>query len=162
MSLPYGAEITVGDVTVIPLSDDDDSRDFEPLSRFIPTTRSAFHREPPFVHARPHALLVTRGEGASPWEIDDAVLAKVDTFLALVRLVYAATIQSYFEVRGEPGWVVNMPTQSFTFRGIGGILPSMMNRVVMLASTNVQPLEKLAAMIEAVDEDQPTDMAATS
>jgi hypothetical protein len=57
---------------------------------------------------------------------------------------------------------VNMPTQSFTFRGIGGILPSMMNRVVMLASTNVQPLEKLAAMIEAVDEDQPTDMAATS
>jgi hypothetical protein len=155
-----GEEIAVEGVTLLPLAKDHSWRDDSIFRKFIPGAGQAFDHEPPFVHDHPHAVLVARGAGADPYQLEDEVSAKIDRFLLILRLLYASTAQSYFEVRGESSWVGTMQPHLVMFLG-GGTMGPMMRRTVRLGAEEVAAAERLSRVLQDLEVDR-KDMAATS
>lgn len=155
-----GEPLEVGDVTIYPQSDEIDSRDYASVAALIPTVGRVFKPEPPFVHDRPHALVVARGIGADPFELVNSVTARIDRFLLLLHLIHAGTSQSYWEVSGEPVWVgKSRPLlREFVYTPTMG---PMARRTVRLSTDDVSSYVCLGELLDNV-EVQRAKMAATS
>jgi hypothetical protein len=155
-----GESLQLGDITVIPQVEGRDWRDYSDFVRLVPGAGAAFRPDPPFVHDHPHSILVARGTASDPFAIADTVSARIDRFLVLLRLLYAATAQSYFEVRGESSWVSKMRPRLVEYLG-GDVMGPMMRRTVRLSEGDGATLGQVGDMLDTVEVNR-ANMAATS
>lgn len=155
-----GAEVRIGDVTVVP-EPEDQGRLERRIQEEIQGTASAFNREEPRPYDPPHALLITREEtdDGDPYAVSRRLSRRIERFLLLARLLTAGTVQSYYEVTGMTTLVARMGPEMGTFRK--GVLDTLVRRTVRLGGDEGSAFEKLDQLIDAADVKR-TAMAATS
>lgn len=85
----------------------------------IPDAASAFGGGCPFGFDSPQALVIARGAGSNPFDTAHAVSSRIDRFLLLVRLLYAGTLEPFYEVRGETSPVRRFGPDLVLFRRSG-------------------------------------------
>jgi len=70
------------------------------IPELIPGGASAFNRDPPFAFDPPESLIVHQGSGHDPYAVSSNLSARISRFLLLVRLLYATTAWTAYEVTG--------------------------------------------------------------
>lgn len=142
LSTESGAPTTIGDVTIYP---DVDGR--EEIPKMIPGGASAFNGEPPFVYDHPHSLLLIRGSGPDAISAQSNLSRQLDRFLLLVRLLYASTAWTGYEVLGNASLV-----QPGRDRLTESPRSESMVRRVVAASAEMEPaFNGLARLIDEVN-----------
>ena len=148
--------VEIGDMAIAP------SRvafDLEPaLRQAIPGAPAAFGNRPPFVFEPPMALVIARGKGRDPFEAIGAVSAGIDRFLLLVRLLFAGTVESLYEVRGESSAIRRYSPELVTHNRSG---VALIRRTTRLGADDARPIADLGALLDSLTLGH-ADMVATS
>ncbi|MBV9662019.1 MAG: hypothetical protein JO337_12765 [Acidimicrobiales bacterium] len=130
---------------------------FEEIARHIPGGYSAFNGDDPWPMAQPLSILTVEDRGVDRYQVASALNARIGRFLRLIRLLYASTCQSFYEVRGETTLVRRLKPYSTVFNGSHALV----QRTVRLSSADEPALVGLSQLLDAVSR-QPADMLVTS
>lgn len=150
-------EVEIGGVTVSPLGSAAHSTRqevVEVIGSVIKGAGSAFGREAPFVYAPPESVLVVRAIDPKPFDVAPVLSSRIERFLLALRLLWAGTCESVFEVQGETALVRRFTPTLVRFRGAGPSLLSPTTRVrrtVRLGAADGQPIQGLWNAIEAAE-----------
>lgn len=153
-----GEPLEVGGVRVTPIGGVKRGRAEEIIEAVIPGAASAFGRNQPFVYAPPEAVAVVEGAHEVPFEFVKDLSGRIDRFLMLVRLLYAGTCESAFEVQGETAPIRRFKPTLVRFRGAGpGLLAptSMVRRTVRLVPQDDGRVEGLWNLLASAERDRP-------
>lgn len=155
-----GATVQVGDLTVHPETVGDGL--LRLVTRLIPGAPGAYNREPPTFHNPPHSLVVatTSVSGESPFDAWDRLRSTISRFLLLVRLIYAGTPQSLFEMAGMATLVSRVRPQYALLPGVGAIGMGI-RREVTLSEDAAPAFAALNALLDAAPVNR-KGMASTS
>lgn len=147
-----GEPITVGGVTVIPISDGAFLPDIMSMvRREIPMAPQGFFPAPPITYDSPKALIVLRATSAgSPWSIKQGLFNDVERFLLSLRLITGATAHSSWEVTGSNHKVSDFRPQgrSFADDQVGF---KFLRRVATLSGKHDAGYESLGRLISGVE-----------
>ena len=130
---------------------------FEEISKHIPGGYSAFNGDDPWPMAQPLSILTVEDRSADRYQIASALTARIGRFLRLIRLLFASTSQSFYEVRGETMLVRQLKPYSTVFTGSHALV----QRTVRLSPDNEGALVGLSQLLDTVNR-QPTGMLVTS
>ncbi|MDP8908328.1 MAG: HEPN domain-containing protein [Chloroflexota bacterium] len=142
--------VQIGDVSVT--AEPNGSRSLiELIADEIPGSYSVFNREPPFAYDPPHSLLVVRETTAASDPFDKAarLSSKLERFLLHLRLLYAGTVQSLYEVQGVGTRVGRMSPLLMTF--VSGPFPTRVRRTVRVSDSDEQPIGAVAELLAQAD-----------
>jgi hypothetical protein len=155
MTTTDGQPVSVGDITITP----EQSRlDLERrIAEVIPSARALLGSETPFVHDPPLSVIEALSSGPHPCNELSSLRSKLDTFLLLVRLVFASTAQAAYEVAGSTSLQRSVTAYSTSFRGAR----SLIRRTVRIGAEYGDVLSAVKSLLDSVWTDQP-DMAVTS
>lgn len=128
------ADFEIEGVLFQPATDSAPSDRFIPQMRgFIPAVTSVFNREPPFAFDPPHGLLVARKRCSNeeePFEAFEELHRRIEGILLRLRLLYAPTVVSHYEVAGLSTLVSRVHPQ-LTALDLG-TFQSMVKRVLVI------------------------------
>lgn len=150
--------VQLGDVTLVPEGDDLGDLNRQ-LNEAIPGAWSAFNREPPVAFDPPEALLIAKGSATNPFDEADRLSSLLDRFLLHIRLLFANTAESFYEVRGETRPIRRLKPDLRFFRR--SRLMGSVRRTLRLDTSHERPIVEFAQLIESLGIDR-TDMAVTS
>jgi hypothetical protein len=115
---------------------------------------TAFGRDEPFVYAPPESVLTVRAVDPKPFDMGGILSGRIERFLLAVRLLWAGTSESVFEIQGETGLVRRFTPQLVRFRGSGPSLLSPTTRVrrtVRLGADDAPRIDGLFRAMEAAE-----------
>ena len=150
-----GAPVDLLGVHVVPAEFRDGI--FEEIARHIPGGYSAFNGDDPWPMAQPLSILSVEDRGIDRYQVASALAARIARFLRLIRLLYASTSQSIYEVRGETTLVRQLKPHSTVFNGSHALV----QRTIRLSPANESALAGLSGLVEDVNR-QPAGMLVTS
>ncbi|MEX2622392.1 MAG: hypothetical protein WD651_01540 [Acidimicrobiia bacterium] len=160
-------EVEIGGVTISPLGNAAHSTRREVvdvIGSVIKGADTAFGREAPVVYAPPESVLIVRAMAPKPFDVAPVLSSRIERFLLALRLLWAGTCESVFEVQGEIALVRRFTPTLVRFRGAGPSLLSPTTRVrrtVRLGADDGPRIQGLWSAIEAAE--QPREgMALTS
>jgi hypothetical protein len=122
------------------------------IVREIPRTPFELNRETPFPWDRPHALLIARETLPAFTSFRDRVAGtptlspRIDRFLLLLRLLTAATTESFYELEGPSTLIAAQPARFTNFER--GWFGSRVRRTVRLDDRHRAAFEALGRMID--------------
>lgn len=125
-------DLELGGVTVHPLGNVAYSTRREVvdvIGSVIKGAGTAFGREDPFVYAPPESVLSVSALDSKPFDVAPGLSGRIESFLLAVRLLWAGTCESVFEIQGETGLVRRFTPTMVRFRGAGPSLLSPTTRV---------------------------------
>jgi Apea-like HEPN len=112
----------------------------------------------PFRFDPPQALIIARGQGSHPSDTAVQLSARIGRFLLLLRLLYAGTLESFYEVSGEARAVRHYaPVLSMLARSSF----SHIRRTTKLSAVNGHSLAQLDILLGSVGVDN-TETVVTS
>jgi hypothetical protein len=144
-----GQPLTICDLEILPNAD---GRQMIP--QIIPLGASAFNRDPPFVYDPPQALIVARDHGPNPYQTASEASARIDTFLLAIRLLYASTAWTAYEVQG-PASLVDPTGARLTTADRDR---SLVRRTLRLGPEHGAPVTALTAVLDAANAVPPAMM----
>ena len=125
------------------------------IVREVPRTPFALNRETPFPWDRPHALLIARETLPVPTSFRDrldglpTLSPRLDRFLLLLRLLTAATTESFYELEGAATLIAGQPVRLANFER--GWFGSRVRRTVRLDDGQRAAFEALGRMIDEAE-----------
>lgn len=128
------------------------------LARALPGALSAFNRERPHAYDPPQALVVASASGANPYAASTAASSAIDRFLLVLRLLYASTGESFYEVTGERRLVRRL-NPSLTAFGKDNMV--FLRRTTSLAPSDGAPIESAVRVLDELHVER-TGMIVTS
>jgi hypothetical protein len=146
-----GAELQIGDITVVPEPEDTYTFLEDRIRREIPSAPRAWNRELPRPYDPPHALLIIREstDAPDPHAVRGQLSAKVERFLLVARLLKAGTVQSDFEVSGMTTLIGAMDPQLRISNK--GILEMLVRRTARLIGDEAALFAAISKMIDTAD-----------
>jgi hypothetical protein len=151
-----GHPIDFGDLTVIPVGTRTGIE--SEIARVIPGSDSAYDRRPPFAYDPPESLLVLRGQDVNPYDASNRLSFALDRFLLILRLLFASTAESFFQVTGETQLVGWMNPILYHLRHSQ---QSQLRRTTRLSSSHSKAIVGLGTLIDQLGVDR-TAMVVTS
>lgn len=129
----------------------------EEISRHIPGGYGAFARDSPRPMASPLSVLTIQDHGSDRYRIASELTTHIDRFLLVIRLLYASTSQSIYEISGETTLLSQFKPRSVVFNGS----LALVQRTVRLSPNNEHAIAGLNKLISTVNR-RPYGMLATS
>ncbi|HUF97150.1 MAG TPA: hypothetical protein VMM60_03400 [Ilumatobacter sp.] len=116
----------------------------------VPSARRAYSGEPPFVYDPPTAIIILRRTTSDePYAHADKLSGDIERFLLLIRLLFAGTVQSRYEVVGASSLVSRMNSDLRRFEGGHGW--NLIRRTIVLDAGAEPSVVGLGAMLDAVE-----------
>jgi hypothetical protein len=125
----------------------------EIINSEIPGAARAYGRDVPVVFAPPESLVVAKSSDEKPFDRGRTLSNEIENFLLIVRLLYAGTCESIYEVQGETSRVRNFNPVLYSFRGTRTSALSSVNlvrRTVWLGDDDREPIEGLDRLLKAL------------
>lgn len=147
-------DLEVGGVTVTPLGTSSHStrREIvEVIESVIEGSGTAFGRDDPFVYAPPESVLSVRVMDPKPFDVAAVLSNRIERFLIAVRLLWAGTSESVFEVQGETKLVRQFTPVVVRFRGAGPSLLSQATRVRRTVRLGVDDGPRIQGLWNAIE-----------
>jgi hypothetical protein len=119
---------------------------------------TAYGRESPRVYAPPESIVIARGDDPKPFDVVNDLSARIERLLLLLRLTYAGTCTSVYEVQGETQPVRRFTPTLVQFRGHGAnVLSSanMIRRTVRLSADDASRLDGLQQLLVSAEDERP-------
>ncbi len=140
----HNSPITFGDLSVIPVLGARESI----IDKLVPGARGSFYDKEPRIYNPPLAVIVAKqfGESQDPYKLAADLEAKIDNFLLILRLLYATTADSHWQVTGASTLVsrIHPAYKQYRMEWLG---PALIRRVIRLSGENWFAIDKIQELL---------------